>query len=170
LNSRWFIIAFLLCITIAHAATAQVTTAATQDSSSSVGPFLVAWVAAWNTHDTDALMRLDADDCVHINAGGRLFLDKKATSQHIKELLNGEHKDSQFPPLRLLYQRTIAPGLIVLQAAWQSPSPDAKEMTDMLFTFTLKRSGSGWLAEQVDAHDVEDLAPVRGETVVFSHP
>jgi hypothetical protein len=49
-------LACLLCIAIAHAATAQVTTAATEDSGSGVGPFLLAWIAAWNAHDADAIM------------------------------------------------------------------------------------------------------------------
>lgn len=56
LDSRWLRLACLLRIAIAHAATAQVTTAATEDSGSGVGPFLLAWIAAWNAHDADAIM------------------------------------------------------------------------------------------------------------------
>jgi hypothetical protein len=62
-------------------------------------------------------------------------------------------KDTHFPPLRILYQRSLIPKLAMLQLAWQSPSlkpPPAPQTVYMILTFLL-RSSDQWLLEEMDA-------------------
>lgn len=134
-----------------------------------VQTFLIAFVTALNTHDPDAFLRLQAEDCATVNRAGRFFRDKESLTPFIGKLIRQGFKDTQFPAFRVLHQRSLTPDLVILQAAWQNPSlkpPPAPPMSDMIVTFVLKRSGSIWLAEEVDSHDVEPLPVVPGQTVV----
>ena len=131
---------------------------ATPDVDAGVQTFLQGWVAAWNAHDADAIMRLHAEDCATVNSLGLFFRDRKATAPDMQQAQRlFKAKDAHFLPLRILNQRSLSPDLIVLQAEWQVPSPvpQANDMTDLLITFILKRSGNGWLAEEIDGHVVD---------------
>ena len=138
-----------------------------------VQTFLEAFVTAMNTHDPEAFLRLQAEDCATVNRAGRFFRDRGSVTPQIENLLKQGFKDVQFPPFRILLQRRLAPDLVILQAAWQSPSlkpPPAPQVSNMIVTFLLKRSGGAWLAEEVDSHDVEDLPAVPGQTLVSPTP
>jgi uncharacterized protein (TIGR02246 family) len=123
-----------------------------------VQSFLTAWVAAWNAHDADAILRLHADDCTTVNRTGTVFLDKAELKPQMERLQNVHFKDVQWPPFRLLHERSLTPELVVVQVAWPQLTtgmpPPWPKVGDMIFTFLLKKSGDGWLAEQVDTHDV----------------
>ena len=150
-------------------ATAE-TAPVTQDLDTGVQTFLKAFVAAMNAHDPEAFFRLQAEDCATVNRAGRFFRDRASLKIQIERLLKQLFKDYQFPPFRILHQRSLTPELVILQAAWQNPSlepPPAPPVSDMVVTFLLKKSGSVWLAEEVDSHNVEGLPAVPGETQVF---
>jgi uncharacterized protein (TIGR02246 family) len=123
--------------------------------------FLTAWVAAWNAHDADAILRLHADDCATVNRVGRVLLDKAALKPHMEMLQNVHFKGVQWPPFRLLKERSLAADLVIVQALWPQLTtnmpPPWPKVGDMIFTFLLKKSGDGWIAEQVDTHDVFPL-------------
>jgi uncharacterized protein (TIGR02246 family) len=123
-----------------------------------VQSFLTAWVAAWNDHDADAILRLHADDCTSVSRAGAVYLDKAALKPHMEMLQNVHFKDVQWPPFRLLHERSLTSDLVVVQAEWPQLTtmmpPPWPKVGDMVFTFLLKKNGGGWLAEQVDAHDV----------------
>ncbi len=149
-------------------ATAE-TAPVTQDVDTGVQTFLTAFVAAMNAHDPEAFFRLQAEDCATVNRAGRFFRDRASLKIQIERLLKQSFKDYQFPPFRILHQRSLTPDLVILQAAWQNPSleaPPAPPVSDMVVTFVLKRSGSVWLAEEVDSHDIEGLPAVPGETQI----
>jgi hypothetical protein len=63
-----------------------------------VQKFLDKWVTAWNAHDSDAILRLHAEDCVTVNRFGTLFPDKQATAKQMEFLQKKLFKDAQFPP------------------------------------------------------------------------
>jgi uncharacterized protein (TIGR02246 family) len=133
-----------------------------------VQAFLTAFVTALNAHDPEAFLRLQAEDCATVNRVGRFFRDRASLTPFIGKLIKQGFKDTQFPPFRVLHERSLTPDLVILQAAWQNPSfdpPPAPPMSDMVVTFLLKRSGNVWLAEEVDSHDVEPLPVEPGQTV-----
>jgi uncharacterized protein (TIGR02246 family) len=141
----------------------------TPDVNAGVQTFLTAFVTAMNAHDPDAFLRLQAEDCATVNRVGRFFRDRASVTPQIERLLKQGFKDAKFPPFRILLQRSLTSDLVILQAAWQSPSldpPPAPQVSEMIVTFLLKRSGNVWLAEEVDSHDVEPLPIVPGQTVV----
>ncbi len=145
------------------------TALATPDVNAGVQTFLTAFVTAMNAHDPDAFLRLQTEDCATVNRVGRFFRDRASLTPQIRSLLKQGFKSAQFPPFRILLQRSLTPDLVILQAAWQNPSlqpPPAPQISDMIVTFLLKRSGKVWLAEEVDSHDVEPLPIVPGQTVV----
>ena len=121
--------------------------------------FLVQWGAAWNAHDVDAIMRMHAEDCVTVNRFGTLARNKAATYVQMTHLHATVFKGMSFPTPKLLLARTVAPGLIEIQASWQNPqirpaTPGAVD--DMVFSMLLKDSGKdGLLAEDVDLHNVD---------------
>jgi len=123
-----------------------------------VQPFLTAWVAAWNAHDADAILKLHADDCTTVNRTGTVFLDKAALKPQMEMLQNIHFKDVQWPPFRLLHERLLTPDLVVVQVLWPKLTtampPPWPKVGDMIFTFLLKKNGDAWLAEQVDTHDI----------------
>jgi uncharacterized protein (TIGR02246 family) len=128
-----------------------------------VQAWLTAWVAGWNTHDADAIMRLHAEDCVTVNQVGRLFIGKKATSIAMENLQKGLYKDAHSSPYRPLHERFLTPELVILQVAGHNEVLNHDSIT----TFLLKKNGDGWLAEEVNVQPVEGLPTVPGETVVF---
>ncbi len=157
-------------VVAATVSTATQTTTVTPEVNAGVQTFLTGFVAAMNAHDPDAFFRLQAEDCATVNRAGRFFRDRASLSIQIERLLKQSFKDFQFPPFRILHQRSLTPDLVILQAAWQNPSlepPPAPPVSDMVVTFLLKKTGSVWLAEEVDSHDVEGLPAVPGETQVL---
>ena len=76
-------------------------------------------------------------------------------------LQNGPFHTAHFSVPKLLDQRRLAPGVITLQAGWENPSGKAEPAEDQLvMTVVLKDFGTeGWLAEEIDMHTVEPLAP-----------
>jgi hypothetical protein len=105
-------------------------------------------------------MSLHVDDCATVNRVGLFFIDKNALTPFMERVQKQAFKDTQFPPFRILYQR-YPPELVILQAAWKIPSmpPAAQTNGDMIITFILKRSGTAWLAEEVDTHEVVPPPP-----------
>jgi uncharacterized protein (TIGR02246 family) len=129
-----------------------------------VHAYLVAFVAAWNAHDVEGILRLSSDDCVAVNRFGAILIGKQENRKQQERLQTQVFKDAHFPPLRLLHERTLAPGLVIIQAAWQNPSlepPPAPQVNDMVVTFVLRKSGDHWVAEQIDLHNVETPPNLR---------
>jgi len=123
-----------------------------------VQPFLTAFVAAMNTHNADAFLRLHAEDSVTVNRVGDLFIDKKTLAPFIHWLLEEHFKDEKFPPFRILHERSLTPDLVIVQVLWPQvetamPAPWPKT-DDMIITFVLRKIGDAWLSEEVDSHDV----------------
>jgi uncharacterized protein (TIGR02246 family) len=135
-----------------------------------VQAFLTDWITAWNAHDADAIMRLHSDDCTTVNRVGLLFLDKNSLTPFMKLLQLHRASDAPVAPIRVLHQRYLTPDLVVLQAVWNIPSmppPAAQSNGLQLITFLLKRSGTSWLAEEVDTHDV--VRPPPGKCQPSDH-
>lgn len=129
--------------------------------------FLESWGKAWDTHDIDAIMKLQADDCTMVNRFGVISNGKDEIRRAVTWLHNGPFHAAHFAAPRLLSQRKLASNLIVLQASWKNPSGKADPAEDdLVMTVMLKDFGTeGWLAEEVDTHTVEPLAPaVAGST------
>jgi uncharacterized protein (TIGR02246 family) len=129
----------------------QVATPAPPADPAGVQSFLTAWVAAWNAHDADAILKLHADDCATVNRTGTVFLDKAALKPQMEMLQNVHFKDVQWPPFRLLHERSLTPDLVVVQVLWPQLTtgmpPPWPKVGDMIFTFLLRKNGDGWLAE-----------------------
>jgi uncharacterized protein (TIGR02246 family) len=136
----------------------QMTTPAPVADPAGVQSFLTAWVAAWNAHDAKAILRLHAGDCTTVNRTGTVYLDKAALKPQMEMLQNVHFKGVQWPAFRLLNERSLAPGLVVVQVLWPQLTtmmpPPWPKVGDMIITLLLKKSGDGWVAEQVDTHDV----------------
>ena len=148
----------ILLITSCPAGGAQTSAATSQNVERGVQSFLAAWDTAWNAHDAEGILQLLADDCVTVNRFGKLFVGKQATVPQMQRLQKEVFKDAHFPPLRILNLRALTPDLVMIQAAWQNPSlrpPPAPQVNDMIVSMLLRRNGSGWLAEEVDLHNVE---------------
>lgn len=123
--------------------------------------FLELWGKAWEAHDVDAIMKLHADDCVSVNRFGVVASGKDEIRRTVAWLQNGPFRTAHFPAPKLLDQRKLAPGVITLQASWGNPSGKTDPAEDALvMSVVLKDYGTeGWLAEEIDAHTVEPLAP-----------
>lgn len=123
--------------------------------------FLELWGKTWDAHDVDGIMKLYADDCVTVNRFGVVANGKDEIRRATTWLHNGPFHTAHFAAPKLLDQRRIAPGVVALQASWKNPSgrPETPE-DDLIMTVVLRDLGSeGWLAEEVDTHTVEPLAP-----------
>jgi uncharacterized protein (TIGR02246 family) len=168
MNFRTLCFAVLLIAVASPLAVAQQTAVPAPIIDPGVQAFLTAFVTALNTHNPDAFLHLQAEDCATVNRAGRFFRDRASLTPFIGKLIRQGFKDTQFPPFRVLHERSLTPDLVILQAAWQNPSlepPPAPPMSDLVVTFVLKRSGNVWLAEEVDSHDVEPLPVEAGQTV-----
>ena len=123
--------------------------------------FLELWGKAWEAHDVDAIVRLHADDCVTVNRFGVEASGKDEIRRAMAWLHNGPFHNAHFGAPKLLDQRRLTPGLMVLHASWKNPSGRADPPEDTLVvTLILKDFGpEGWLAEEVDTHTVDPLAP-----------
>jgi len=123
--------------------------------------FLELWGKAWDTHDVDAIVRLHADDCVTVNRFGVVASGRDEIRRAAVWLHNGPFRNAHFTAPKLIDQRKLAPGVITLQAAWRNPSGKADPPEDdLVLTVVLKDYGAeGWLAEEIDTHTVEPLAP-----------
>jgi ketosteroid isomerase-like protein len=125
--------------------------------------FLDLWGKAWDNHDVDAIMRLHAEDCVTVNRFGVVTRGKDPTRRAVTWLHSGPFKNAHFGAPKLLMQRKIAPGLVVIEASWKNPSgrtaPAASD-DDLVLTVMLRDADQdGWVAEQIDVHTVDALAP-----------
>jgi uncharacterized protein (TIGR02246 family) len=123
--------------------------------------FLELWGKAWDAHDVDAIMKLHADDCVTVNRFGVVANGKDEIRRAVAWLHNGPFHDAHFTAPKLMDQRKVAPNVIAFQASWKNPSGKADPPEDdLVMTVVLKDFGSaGWLAEEIDTHTVEPLAP-----------
>ena len=123
--------------------------------------FLELWGKAWDAHDVDAIMKLHADDCVSVNRFGVVASGKDEIRRTVAWLQNGPFHTAHFAMPKLLDQRKTAPGVITLQAGWENPSGKTEPAVDeLVMTVVLKDFGAeGWLAEEIDMHTVEPLAP-----------
>lgn len=140
---------------------AGLTPRAFAEVASSPQQFLELWGKAWDAHDVDAIMKLYADDCVTVSRFGVVANGKDDIRRANTWLHNGPFHTAHFAAPKLLDQRRIAPGVVALQASWKNPSgkSDASD-DDLVMTVVLRDLGpEGWLAEEIDMHTVEPLAP-----------
>lgn len=151
--TRTILGAFTLTVGMAVSAYGQTVGSAQQ--------FLDFWGKSWDGHDVDAIMRLQADDCVLVNRFGVVASGKDEIRRSMTWLHSGPFHTAHFITPKLLDQRKMAPNVITLQASWRNPSGKAEPAEDeMVMTVVLKDYGSdGWLAEEIDMHTVEPLAP-----------
>ena len=128
---------------------------------SSPQQFLEMWGKAWDAHDVDAIMRLHSDDCVTVNRFGVAANGKDEVRRSVTWLHNGPFRAAHFANPKLLDQRKLVPGVVVLHASWKNPSGRTDPPEDeLVMTVVLRDFGpDGWLAEEIDTHTVEPLAP-----------
>jgi uncharacterized protein (TIGR02246 family) len=133
--------------------------------SEAVKSFLHRWDEAWAKHDGIALAALHTEDTVTVNRFGTVLQGRPAVEEALGFLHGpgGPFHNTVAPPLELLIQRTIAVGVIAVQARWQSPvmNPEGKidpaAINDMLATFVLVQGPAGWLASEVNMINVEKM-------------
>ena len=130
-------------------------------TAASAQQFLELWGKAWDAHDVDGIMKLQADDCVTVNRFGVVANGKDEIRRGVTWLHNGPFHAAHFAPPKLLDQRKVAPGVVTLQASWKNPSGKAEPAEDdLVLTVVLKDFGNGgWLAEEIDTHTVAPLVP-----------
>jgi uncharacterized protein (TIGR02246 family) len=130
-------------------------------TASSPQQFLELWGKAWDAHDVDAIVRLHADDCVSVNRFGVAANGKDEIRRNVTWLNNGPFHTAHFGSPKLLDQRKLAPGIVALHASWKNPSGRQDPPEDeLVMTVILRDLGSdGWLAEEVDTHTVDPIAP-----------
>jgi hypothetical protein len=87
--------------------------------------FLHRWDEAWAKHDGIAISALHTEDAVTVNRFGTVVQGRPALEKALGFLHGpgGPFHNSAAPPLELLIQRTIAAGVIVVQAKWRSSIP-----------------------------------------------
>ena len=135
------------------------------EDSEAVKLFLRKWDAAWAKHDAGAIAALHTDDAVTVNRFGTVVRGKSDLVQALGFLhgAQGPFHNSIFPPLELLIERTIAPHVQIVQAKWQNPvmrpdgTIDPASINDMIVTFTLLKTGTAWLASEVNLVNVEKM-------------
>ncbi len=140
---------------------AGVTIPSSGQTAGSPQQFLELWGKAWDAHDVDAIMRLQADDCVSVSRFGVAANGKDEIRRSVTWLHNGPFHNAHFAAPKLLDQRKLATGVVALHASWKNPSgrTDPPE-DDLVMTVVLRDFGAeGWLAEEIDTHTVEPLAP-----------
>ncbi|GJG89763.1 hypothetical protein tb265_49440 [Gemmatimonadetes bacterium T265] len=135
------------------------------DDAAVAAAFLRHWDDAWNRHDAHALARLHTADAVTVNRFGTVVTGRDAL-EHALGFLHGARGPFHAvtcPPLHLLDVRRLAPDVLVLHARWQNPvmhpdgTIDPTTLDDMIVSYTLRRSGTGWQAAEVDLHNVEPI-------------
>ena len=127
--------------------------------------FLFKWVAAWNSHDAQALASLHTEDAMTINRYGTLIRGRVDAEEALSFLLgpHGPFGEAVFPPMRIAALREIAPGVVVVQATWSAPvlGPDGKtvqgQFNEMILSYTLLKQGADWKTCQIDGHNVEPM-------------
>ena len=110
-------------------------------------------------------MALHTDDAVTVNRFGTLVRGKMDLAKALGFLHGptGPFHNSVFPPLELLIERAIAPSLRIVQAKWQNPvmrpngTIDPGSTNDMIVTFVLLKTGTAWLACEVNLVNVEKM-------------
>jgi len=134
--------------------------------------FMKKWDQAWGHHDAEGLGLLHTDDAVTVNRFGTLVEGRGATEKALAFLHSkqGPFGQSKFPPLRMRVLRQLTPDVMVLQVGWQNPVMhpdgriDAVQVNEMIVTFVLLKTGQGWKASEIDAHNVEKM------NLPFSNP
>jgi uncharacterized protein (TIGR02246 family) len=135
------------------------------EDSEAVTLFLRKWDEAWAKHDAAAIAALHTDDAVTVNRFGTVV---RGNADLVKALAflhgaQGPFHNSVFPPLQLLIERAIAPNVQIVQAKWQNPvmrpdgTIDPASINDMIVTFTLLKTGTAWLASEVNLVNVEKI-------------
>ena len=152
---------------IAAAATVQpvVAEGSQMRQASAVTTFLRDWDAAWAKHDAASIAALHTEDSVTVNRFGTVVRGRSDLEKALGFLhgAGGPFHNSVFPPLELMIQRTVAPGVQAVQAKWQNPvmKPDGKidpaSINDMIVTFVLLHGASGWKASEVNLVNVEKM-------------
>jgi hypothetical protein len=151
-------------IAAATTATALLAEGPTPDLEAVKG-FLHQWDVAWAKHDAAAIAALHSDSAVTVNRFGTV-VNGKADLLEALGFLDGAHgpfHNSVFPPLELMIERAIAPGVQAVQAKWQNPvmrpdgSIDPASTNDMIVTFVLLKTGAAWLASEVNLVNVEKM-------------
>jgi hypothetical protein len=130
-----------------------------------VKSFLHRWDEAWAKHDGIALAALHTEDAVTVNRFGTVLQGRSAVEKALGFLHGpgGPFHNTVAPPLELLIQRTIAVGVLAVQARWQSPvmNPDGRidpaTINDMIATFILVHGRLGYLASEVNMTNVEKM-------------
>lgn len=135
------------------------------EDSEAVKLFLRKWDDAWAKHDAAAIVALHTDDAVTVNRFGTVVRRKSDLVNALGFLHGpqGPFHNSIFPPLELLIERAIAPNVQIVQAKWQNPvmrpdgTIDPASINDMIVTFTLLKTGTAWLASEVNLVNVEKM-------------
>ena len=152
-------------IAAATAAPALIAEVPAADHSAAVDEFLHQWDQAWAKHDATALAALHTDDAVTVNRFGTVVRGREDLGKALG-FLHGPHgpfHNSVFPALELLVERSIAPKVLAIQAKWQNPvmrpdgTIDPESINDMIVTFVLLKTGSAWLASEVNLVNVEKM-------------
>jgi uncharacterized protein (TIGR02246 family) len=159
---RTFLTSSIATVAIAPALVAESVQPA---ESEEVKSFLHRWDEAWAKHDGIALAALHTEDAVTVNRFGTVLQGRPAMEKALGFLHgpDGPFHNTVAPPLELLIQRTIAVGVIAVQAKWQNPvmNPNGKidpaATNDMIATFVLVQGRSGWLASEVNMTNVEKM-------------
>ena len=159
---RTFLLTTIAAATTAHALVAE---SSQIEEAEAVKTFLRKWDEAWAKHDALAIAGLHTDDAVTVNRFGTVVSGKADLEKALGFLHGaaGPFHNSVFPPLELLIQRSIAPGVQAVQAKWQNPvmKPDGKidpaSINDMIVTFVLLKGASNWLAGEVNLVNVEKM-------------
>jgi ketosteroid isomerase-like protein len=152
-------------IAAATIATSLLTESSKAEDSEAVTRFLRKWDEAWAKHDAAAIAALHTDDAVTVNRFGTVV---RGNADLVKALgflhgAQGPFHNSVFPPLKLLIERAIVPNVQIVQAKWQNPvmRPDGTihpaSINDMIVTFTLLKTGTAWLASEVNLVNVEKM-------------
>jgi hypothetical protein len=152
-------------IAAAAAAPALIAETSAADAPEDVKLFLRKWDEAWAKHDALAIAALHTEDAVTVNRFGTVVQGNADLGKALG-FLHGAHgpfRNSIFPPLELLIQRSISPNVQALQAKWKNPvmrpdgNIDPASINDMIVTFILLKTGNAWLASEVNLVNVEKM-------------
>ena len=152
-------------IAAATTATSLFAESSNAEGSEAVKLFLRKWDEAWAKHSASSIAALHTDDAVTVNRFGTVVRGNADLRKALGFLhsAQGPFHNSIFPPLELLIERAIAPSVQIVQAKWQNPvmrpdgTIDPASINDMIVTFTLLKTGTAWLASEVNLVNVEKM-------------
>lgn len=154
-----------LAATAAIAATSEITAMASGPDTESAQSFVTAWDEAWANHDAQVLGSLHTEDAVTVNRFGTVVQGRTNIRDALAFLHqnNGPFSRASAPPQKILDVRSIDSNVMAIHTKWQSPvmNPDGKldplKVNDMIVSFILVKTSSGWKAAEVDLHNVEKM-------------